>query len=399
MARRFDAIAIGSGLGGLTAAALCARAGLRVLVLERNDVFGGAATVYRHNGIAIEASLLEIDGLDEEDPMTGLIRSLDRDLEFIDVGDLYEVRGGPVGVPFVLPHGAGNAFAAATARFPQHKSGLEEYFKRLALVRGAVSFAAHHQFDRAWWFIHLAQAAAKLWPLYRYGRATVGEVMRELFGTDEAAKFALAANIGYYHDDPERMLFLRYAIPQASYLAGGGHYVRGGSRALSDRLVALIEEAGGTVEAGREADRLLLTDSRIAGVGHHARGGGDKREDETAMIFGNAAPHAPAGMLPDDRRAAFLSPYAKLQPSCSVWTMSFGVNRPPREFGVGSYSTFIVPDWMHSLSQMREASALMAEAPGARVPYYVAVDFNRIDSGLNETGPLRIEPVQRRSPR
>jgi phytoene dehydrogenase-like protein len=36
---------------------------------------------------------------------------------------------------------------------------------------------------------------------------------------------------------------------------------------------------------------------------------------------------------------------------------------------------------------MREASALMAQAPQGRVPYYVAVDFNRIDSGLNESGP------------
>ena len=71
MARRLDAIVIGSGLGGLTAAALCARAGWRVLVLERNDNFGGAATVYRHNGMAIEASLHEIDGLDEDDPKAG----------------------------------------------------------------------------------------------------------------------------------------------------------------------------------------------------------------------------------------------------------------------------------------------------------------------------------------
>ena len=37
----FDAIAIGSGLGGLTAAALYARAGHRVLVLERNADIGG----------------------------------------------------------------------------------------------------------------------------------------------------------------------------------------------------------------------------------------------------------------------------------------------------------------------------------------------------------------------
>jgi phytoene dehydrogenase-like protein len=390
MRRQFDAIVIGSGLGGLTAAAVCARAGLRVLVLERNEAFGGAATVYQHNGLAIEASLHEIDGLDAGDPKLGLIRSLglDRDLKFVDVGDLYEVRGGPVGAPFKLPHGYETAQAAAVARFPRHRAGLQEYFKRLDAVRTALAFAARHRLDRGWWLTHALQAAGKLWPLYRYGRATVGNVMRELFGNDEAVKFALAANIGYYHDDPDRMLFLRYAVPQASYLAGGGHYVSGGSQALTDRLVALINEAGGTLEAGREADRIVFADGRIVGVSHHARGGGDQRDDGAALIFGNAAPQLLAAMLPQDRRAVFLLPYAARPSSISLWTMSFGVKRRPREFGLQSYSTFIVPDWMHRLSQMREASALMAEAPSGRVPYYVAVDFNRIDSGLNQTGPF-----------
>src|SRR6476659_7339110 len=95
MARTYDAIVIGSGLGGLTAGALSARAGLRVLVLERNESFGGAATVYRHNGIAIEASLHEIDGFDEDDPKLPLWRTLglDCDVYFLETGDLYEVRG------------------------------------------------------------------------------------------------------------------------------------------------------------------------------------------------------------------------------------------------------------------------------------------------------------------
>ena len=74
MGRRFDAIVVGSGLGGLTAAAVSPRTGRKLLVLERNKNFGGAATVYRHRGLAIEASLHEIDGLDESDPKLPLLR-------------------------------------------------------------------------------------------------------------------------------------------------------------------------------------------------------------------------------------------------------------------------------------------------------------------------------------
>src|SRR5438128_1268336 len=49
MRERWDAVVIGSGLGGLTAAACLAGSGRRVLVLERHDVAGGNATVFRRH--------------------------------------------------------------------------------------------------------------------------------------------------------------------------------------------------------------------------------------------------------------------------------------------------------------------------------------------------------------
>jgi all-trans-retinol 13,14-reductase len=120
MGRGFDAIVVGSGLGGLTAGALFARAGRRVLVLERNDSFGGAATVYRHNGLAIEASLHEIDGLDPGDPKLPLLHALglDPEIDFVEVGDLQVFRGELIGAPFALPHGVDAALAATTRGFP-----------------------------------------------------------------------------------------------------------------------------------------------------------------------------------------------------------------------------------------------------------------------------------------
>ena len=388
MSRNFDAIVIGSELGGLTAGALCAKSGLSVLVLERNDTFGGAATVYRHNGLAIETSLHEIDGLDEGDPKLPLTRALglEQGLQFVDVGDLYEVRGGPLEMPFVLPHGAEAALKAAIARFPHQKAGLEEYFRRLLALRGAVSLAAQHREDRNWWLLHAPEALRALWPLLREGSATLSNVLSELFGDDEAVKLALAANLVYYHDDPDRLLFLRFAIPQASYVIGGGHYVRGGSQALTDRLVALIKDADGELETGREANGLIIADGRVTGVRHVDRTGKDVQTDLAPIVLGNAAPQVLAAMLPVENRDTFLAPYDKYRSSISLWTVSLGLNRPARELGVRHYSTFILPSWLKSLAQMRDSASIMGQEPGQRLPPYVFVDHSQIDSELNQQG-------------
>jgi all-trans-retinol 13,14-reductase len=388
MARHFDAIVIGSGLGGLTAGALYARSGRRVLVLERNDVCGGAATVYRHGPLAIEGSLHEIDGLDADDPKLPVLRSLglEKDVAFVDVGDLYEVRGRQIGEPFALPCGTERALQAATARFPHQSETLAEYFRRLAAARDAVALAAQHQDEPGFWLRHAPEAVRGLWPLLREGRATVGEVLDGLFGADEAVKLALAANLGYFHDDPARMSFLRFAIAQASYLRGGGHYIRGGSQVLSGRLVELIEEAEGVIETRRDVSDLMLGDGCVIGAVHYGRGHADPRVDYAPVIFGNAAPGRLAEMLPERSRGAFLAPYAERRPSISLWTLSLGLSRPPAEFGVRSYSTFMQPPWLRTLAALRDASYILGEDKG-RLPPYVFVDYSRIDSGLNQAGP------------
>ena len=379
----------------MTAGALYARAGNRVLVLERNHNFGGAATVYRHGALAIEASLHEIDGLDAEDPKTPILRSLglDRDVPFVDVGDLHEVRGPLLGEPFVLPRGLDAALAATKQRFPYQAKGLDGYFARIRAVRHAVATLSEHRDDRSWWLWNVPALPQRLWPLIRDRRATLGEVLQRLFGDDEAVKFALAPNISYYTDDPDTMPFIAFAIPQASYLLGGGHYVRGGSQVLSDRLVAIVREGGGEVEAAREVHSILLESDRARGVRHHARDAEDPQEDLAPVIFGNAAPTVLAAMLPERVRPRFNAPYRDQRPSISLWTIALGLSRPSHEFGVRHYSTAILPDWVSALADLRDATMLLGEDPGPRMVPYGFVAYDQIDSGLNQNGPYLVSMV------
>ena len=92
---------------------------------------------------------------------------------------------------------------------------------------------------------HAGQLPLDLWAIGRDMRSSLSQVLTRYFGDDEAIKFALAANLPFYSDDPDDFWWLGYAIAQGGYMRGGGYYIKGGSQTLSDRLAAIIREEGG----------------------------------------------------------------------------------------------------------------------------------------------------------
>ena len=53
---QFDAIVVGSGVGGLFCANLLAEEGLKVLLLERHSMLGGFCSTFRRNGFLFDAA-------------------------------------------------------------------------------------------------------------------------------------------------------------------------------------------------------------------------------------------------------------------------------------------------------------------------------------------------------
>ena len=196
MSEAYDAIVIGSGLGGLTAGALAAKQGRKVLVLERNDEFGGAASTFRRDGLTIEASLHQLDGLDEADHKTALFAELglnDR-MTTVPIPELHEVRSKHLGAPFVLPSGVEAVKEAVGARFPDHRQPAGEFVDLLCDIRAAINELGQQGAGSNWLSAALSNPM-RFWSLARNRNATTAEVMDRFFGDEEALKLALVPNM------------------------------------------------------------------------------------------------------------------------------------------------------------------------------------------------------------
>jgi phytoene dehydrogenase-like protein len=367
---RYDVVVIGAGLGGLTAGAILARAGRKILVIERSNSVGGAASSYKSGDLFVEGSLHETsDPHDPRDPKHGVLTRagvLDA-VKWIPGGDLYEARGGPLGEPFTMPDNFAAARRALAQRFPEARSGIEKVLddmERLASAAGDFADVVNliPEDDRS---LSLAQ---------KFDR---------VFGGNEAVKCALAANLSYYHDDPATLSWPFFAMSQGGFLLSGGRYVQGGSQRLSSALARAVRTSGGEVMIRRVVTGIALdAQGQPSGVTHTAKDGSDPQTVESAVVVSNAAPEILASLLPEDSARKLNDSYTQQQPSISLFALTLGLSKSPREFGIAGYSTQLWPPWMTRLSDYALGTSLMAGEPADRMPPMAIVDFAAIDSAV-----------------
>jgi phytoene dehydrogenase-like protein len=382
---RYDVVVIGAGLGGLTAGAILAREGRKVLVIERSNSVGGAASSYKSGDLFVEGSLHETsDPHDPRDPKhdaltrAGVIDAV----KWIPSGVFYQVRGGPLEQPFVMPDSFDEARGALTERFPEARAGIHQLLGEMEHIvshMGTLSKGAGGSGGRR----QNVSALLKLVPAIGDWKMSLSQKLDAVFGDHEAVKCALAANLSYFHDDPATLWWIFFAMAQGSYLQSGGRYVQGGSQRLSSALARAVRVAGGEVLVRRIVTGLALdAQGRASSVTHTARDGSDPKVVEGVRVISNAAPETLAALMPASAAEKLRKSYAQQTPSASLFALTLGLSKPPREFGIECYSTQILPRDMSRLSDYAKGATLMAEEPGDRMPPMSVVDYAAIDSGV-----------------
>jgi len=371
---RFDAIIVGGGLGGLVAGSKLAKEGKRVLLIEQHSTVGGCATTFRRKDYTIEVGLHEMDGLDEEDMKRQLFEELDvfGSLEFIRIPQFYRFVNKDL--DFVMPGSAHEAREKLTRAFPDEVSGIDKFFSLLAGMRRE----GHKVPQQRWKQRLLYPLFPILYPnLAKGSRHTIGDFLEHSFH-DERLKLLLAANFGYYGDDPFDLSLPFYAMAQGSFFAGGGHYIKGGSQNLSDHFARFIGNHDGTVLTSHEVTRIHAENGRVTGVSFFDKRSGTEHNPYSRTVIANAAiPVVLNELLPVDAvPVKYATMVAALKRSTSFLSIYLGFKVPPKELGNDAYSTFIYENvaCLHDLKGRAHMS--LTERP------FVFVDYSQIESGL-----------------
>jgi len=313
----WDAVIIGSGLGGLSCAAAFARQGFRPLVLEQHHTVGGYATSFRRpGGFEFDVSL-HATTVDERDGVYNLIPGFPEieDVRFVPHSSLY--RAVFPGRDIRVPHRDPEAFKAKLSElFPAEALGIEGLFTSIAGLSDDIQryLGAAGQVDMSRFpseFPHLFQNFNRTW----------GQLQDQHI-TDPQLKAIVSSQWGYYGLPPSRLACVYYALPFWSYLTQGGYYPVGRSQTISDALARFIEAHGGKVLRGARVSQIVVADGVAQGVRLS-----DGSEFVGRAIVANAnAPDVFHKLLrPDECPAEYLTRLDSLQVSFSSFQVFLGL--------------------------------------------------------------------------
>jgi all-trans-retinol 13,14-reductase len=259
----FDAIVIGSGIGGMCAAALLAKFGKkRVLVLERHYAVGGFTHVFHRPGYEWDVGVHYLGDLQPG----GVLRSVfdvisDGQLEWADMGPVYDrvVIGEEV---FDFPKGEKQLRASLSARFPGEAAAIAEYFRLVKRVQARLSL---YFLDKALpAFLSKLLGPLLRWRFLRFANKTVREVLERLT-RDQKLIAVLCAQCGDYGLPPSQASFAIHATVASHYFEGG-YYPIGGAGRIAETIAPVIEAAGGRILSRAEVAEIVVEGDRAVGV-------------------------------------------------------------------------------------------------------------------------------------
>jgi all-trans-retinol 13,14-reductase len=367
----FDAIVIGSGIGGLAVAGLLAKlAHKRVLVLERHYAIGGFTHTFTRPGYEWDVGVHYVGGV--HDPASNERKWLEflteGRLDWASMGDVYDrfLIGSET---YAFPAGRERWRETLKVRFPHDAKAIDAY---LAATAASTKWMGLYFAEKAL-PPALGGVAGRLMraPFLRRGGHTTLEVLRGITNNLELIG-VLAGQWGDYGLPPSQSSFAAHAAIAEHYFNGAAYPV-GGAGQIAAALLPPIEREGGQVISAADVQRVLTPDGNAIGVGM-----ADGRELLADLVISDAGAITTYGRLLEGQPAAakVLSEIRRLQRSPGYLCLYAGLGVTSADAGLPKANLWVHPTADHDANWRRFAAdpeapmALYVSFPSAKDPTF-----------------------------
>lgn len=268
---KYDVIVVGAGIGGITAAALLAKKGLKVLNIEQHYVPGGMCSSFRRQGFTFDAGSTLLFGFGERGFRAHrfVMNELEEEIDMIPQEDTYRLH--VLGKEITFWKDFDRFIEEFIAIFPHQEKELRSFYSFLwGLYKGAVS-------DNE--MIVPPSELPKIDYVKRFFKNPIGVMGLALmmFKTAESV-------IKKYFTDPDLIAFLDMLTRTFSYCditettavlsatmfidmhEGGCYYAAGSPQMVPNKVEKAMERSGGQMLYRHMVEEILIENNRAYGV-------------------------------------------------------------------------------------------------------------------------------------
>lgn len=339
MNRKYDAVVVGAGLGGLAAAFEMCRSGKKVLLLEQHNLPGGFATSFIRGRFEFEPSLHELPGMRAAEEAPGLIRYLiedaELDLKLKQLPEAYRLILTESGKTARMPFGVDNFINEIESLVPGSRETVTKYMNLCREIQDAFGYFSENQNN-----INYLKVLRKYGNFVRTGSYTAEEVADALNVPPEVREL-IYPYWCYLGVPMDRISFSIWGTMLNSYISKNAVIPSMRSHEIASAFVDKIEKLGGELWLNAKVEKIHAESGVIKSVELS-----DGTLVKTEHVISNASPSRVFSSLiyPESEipKAAYRNINTRKE-GFSLFVVYMGLNKSREELGLTDYSYFISP--------------------------------------------------------
>jgi prolycopene isomerase len=266
---QYDAIVIGSGIGGLVTATQLAAKGAKVVVLESYIIPGGSAGYFDREGYRFDVGASMIFGFGDR----GTTNLLTRALAAVDMA--IETIPDPVQIHYHLPKGLeikvhrdyAQFLQELSGKFPAEAVGLRQFYDECWKVFNCLNSMDLLSLEEIRYLTRVFfQKPLSCLGLAGYLPFNAGDIARKYIKNPEVLKFIDIECYCWSVVPADRTPMINAGMVFADRHYGGINYPKGGVGQIAQQLVAGLEKYGGEIHYKSRVKQILLKEGSAVGV-------------------------------------------------------------------------------------------------------------------------------------